>query len=123
MIVDVTLNEMDSSFEPTFGEVHIVSNGGGGEGGGENGATFIPSVSDEGVISWTNDKGLPNPKPVNIMGKPGVDGIDGKDGKDGVNGKDGKTPQKGVDYYTEADKSEMVQAVLSALPDYREVAH
>ena len=117
MIVDVTLNEMDSSFEPTFGEVHIVSNGGGGEGGGENGATFIPSVSDEGVISWTNDKGLPNPKPVNIMGKPGVDGIDGKDGKDG------KTPQKGIDYYTEDDKSEMVQAVLSALPDCREVRY
>ena len=34
---------------------------------GENGATFIPSVSANGVISWTNDKNLPNPAPVNIV--------------------------------------------------------
>lgn len=34
---------------------------------GENGATFIPSVSANGVISWTNDKNLPNPTPVNIV--------------------------------------------------------
>ena len=30
-------------------------------------------------------------------------------------GKDGKTPEKGVDYFTEADKAAMVQAVLDAL--------
>jgi hypothetical protein len=47
---------------------------------GENGATFTPSVSDEGVISWTNDKGLDNPDPVNIKGQQGKDGSDGKDG-------------------------------------------
>lgn len=29
---------------------------------------------------------------------------------------DGYTPVKGVDYYTEADKTELVQAVLNALP-------
>ena len=48
-------------------------------------------------------------------------GKDGKDGKDGLNGKDGidgYTPQKGVDYYTEADKAEMVSAVIAALPVY-----
>lgn len=56
-------------------------------------------------------------------GKDGQNGIDGKDGKDGTNGKDGHTPQRGVDYYTEADKSDMIQAVLSALPDNREVAY
>lgn len=31
-----------------------------------SGATFYPTVSDDGVISWTNDKGLPNPKPVEL---------------------------------------------------------
>lgn len=36
--------------------------------GGENGATFYPSVSDLGVLSWENDKFLPNPIPVNIAG-------------------------------------------------------
>lgn len=55
----------------------------------ENGATFIPSVSEEGMISWTNNKELPNPDPVNIKGEDGKDGIDGVDGKDGVNGVDG----------------------------------
>ena len=45
---------------------------GGAGGGGSDGATFTPSVSDEGVISWTNDKDLPNPEPVDIKGDPGA---------------------------------------------------
>lgn len=36
---------------------------------GENGATFTPSVNANGDLSWSNDKGLPNPKTVNIRGK------------------------------------------------------
>ena len=71
--------------------------GGGGGGSGENGATFTPYVSPEGVISWTNDKGLPNPEAVNIKGA------------------NGKTPQKGVDYWTEADKSEIKSYVDEAI--------
>lgn len=35
-----------------------------------------------------------------------------------INGKDGYTPQKGVDYFTETDKAEMVDLVLSALPTW-----
>lgn len=35
---------------------------------GEQGATFTPSVDSSGNISWTNDKGLPNPPTQNIMG-------------------------------------------------------
>lgn len=48
----------------------------------------------------------------------GVDYFDGQPGKDGKDGADGKTPVKGTDYYTEADKTEMVDAVLSALPTW-----
>ena len=33
---------------------------------GENGATFTPSLSDEGVLSWTNDQGLQNPAAVSM---------------------------------------------------------
>lgn len=40
-------------------------------------------------------------------------GQDGTNGKDGI---DGKTPVKGTDYYTDADKQEMVSLVLDALP-------
>lgn len=48
-------------------------------------------------------------------GDKGEDGANGKDGKDGA---DGYTPIKGTDYFTEADKAEMVSAVISALPIY-----
>jgi prepilin-type processing-associated H-X9-DG protein len=44
-------------------------------------------------------------------------GIDGKDGVDGKDGADGKTPIKGVDYYTEEDKAEMVEAVAESMPE------
>lgn len=34
-----------------------------------DGATFTPSVSATGDLSWTNDKGRENPEPVNIRGQ------------------------------------------------------
>lgn len=37
-------------------------------------AIFIPSVSEDGWISWTNTAGLPNPDPVYIKGPPGGGG-------------------------------------------------
>ena len=144
-------------------------------GKGDDGATFTPSVSADGIISWTNDKDLPNPEPVNIKGEkgdkgdrgeqgtPGVQGAKGETGATGekgadgtpathrwsgttlyitsasgtssanlkgdkgdkgdtgatgANGKDGYTPVKGTDYFTDADKAEMVSAVISALPTW-----
>lgn len=48
-------------------------------------------------------------------GKNGRDGLDGKDGKNGLNGKngeDGRTPEKGVDYFTDDEKREMVNEVV-----------
>lgn len=36
------------------------------------GATFTPSVSTDGIISWSNDKGLPNPPNVDIKGVSGT---------------------------------------------------
>lgn len=45
-------------------------------------------------------------------------GAPGKDGEDGEDGEDGKTPVKGVDYFTEVDKAEMVQEVLYDMPFY-----
>ena len=41
---------------------------------GDDGVTFTPSVSNEGVLSWTNDGGLPNPASVNIKGPTGATG-------------------------------------------------
>lgn len=115
---------------------------------GQNGATFTPAVSADGIISWTNDRELPNPEPVcikgadgkdgapgakgdkgdkgdrgergiqGIQGIPGAAGKDGADGAPGKNGADGRTPVLGVDYWTDADKAEIIAAVISALPVY-----
>ena len=44
-------------------------------------------------------------------------------GSNGAQGADGKTPVVGVDYFTEADKAELVSDVLSALPDAEGVSY
>lgn len=41
---------------------------------------------------------------------------------DSLKGENGYTPQKGVDYYTEADKDELVTRVLNSLPRAEEVS-
>ena len=55
-------------------------------------------------------------------GEQGPQGEPGRDGANGKDGVDGKTPVKGTDYYTEADKQEMVGLVLAALPVSEEVS-
>lgn len=45
------------------------------KGGGKDGTTFTPSVSEDGIISWTNDGGKENPAPVNIKGPKGDSGV------------------------------------------------
>ena len=37
-----------------------------------DGTTFTPTVSEDGVLSWTNDGDKPNPEPVNIKGEDGA---------------------------------------------------
>ena len=37
-----------------------------------DGTTFTPTVSEDGVLSWTNDGGKTNPEPVNIKGEDGA---------------------------------------------------
>lgn len=46
---------------------------------GDNGVTFIPSVTADGTMSWTNNGGMTNPEPVNLRGPAGKDGANGKD--------------------------------------------
>lgn len=72
MIIDAVFQEVDEMSGASFGDV-IVVNEGGTSPSGENGATFTPYVSADGIISWTNDKGLKNPTPVNIKGADGDD--------------------------------------------------
>lgn len=87
----------------------------GAGGGGGAGVTFTPQLSADGWLSWTNDGGLDNPAPVNIMGPAGPEGPVGPQGD---KGEPGKTPVKGTDYFTDADKAELVNSVLAALPTW-----
>lgn len=52
---------------------------------------------------------------TSIRGASGSAGSAGKDGADGKDGEDGYTPQKGVDYWTDADQEAIVQQVITAL--------
>ena len=68
---------------------------------GESGATFTPSVSSDGVISWVNNKNLPNPASVNVKGPKGDKGDTGEQGPQGEKGDTG-SGFKVLDYYTTA---------------------
>lgn len=96
---------------------------------GEDGATFTPSVDSSGNLSWTNDKELKNPAPVNIKGATFTPSVDegcnlswtndkglSNPGTVNIKGDTGYTPVKGTDYYTESDKNEMVGKVLGSIP-------
>lgn len=59
---------------------------------------FIPSVNENGVLSWTNKAGLENPQSVNITGSQGVQGpqgIQGPQGNIGPQGPQGIQGQQG----------------------------
>lgn len=96
--------------------------GGGGSGAGGVGGYYTPSVTRPAVdtmqVSFTpSAEDMPAVPPVSVVlpagpaGKDGQDGAPGKDGAQGPAGADGYTPQKGVDYYTDADKQEIAGIV------------
>lgn len=49
-------------------------------------AVYVPEVSEDGIISWTNDLELDNPEPVNIIGPQGPVGPEGPQGPQGNDG-------------------------------------
>ncbi len=76
------------------------------------------TAKDVGAISRDELQEATNEALAEAKASGEFDGKDGKDGVDGKDGKDGYTPVKGTDYFTDADKAEMVSAVISALPVY-----
>lgn len=73
-------------------------------------------TGEQGIQGEKGEKGETGAiGPQGPKGDPGAAGKDGANGKDGA---DGKTPVKGTDYFTAADKAEMVSAVIAALPVY-----
>lgn len=85
----------------------------GGGADGEDGYSPTASVeqtTDGAIITITDKDGTTTATITN--GKDGVDGDDGEDGEDGY------TPVRGTDYWTETDKTEIVNDVLAALPTW-----
>lgn len=99
----------------TVGYVNVPEKINTGEGGGENGATFIPTVSQNGIISWTNDKGLSNPVPVNIKGPKGEQGQQGEVGPPGPQGEQGIQGEKG-DHGDKGEKGDKGEQGLQGPP-------
>jgi lysophospholipase L1-like esterase len=89
---DVDINSAEDINQVAHAVIELEENGGVQ---GENGATFTPNVSAEGVISWTNDRGLQNPPPVNIKGEKGDKGEQGERGLQGIQGERGADGAKG----------------------------
>lgn len=74
-----------------------------------------PSINESGNwVIGTEDSGV---------SAKGIKGDKGDKGDTGAKGADGKTPVKGTDYFTEADKQELVNAVIAALPNGNGVAY
>ena len=94
------------SYVDQEGERHTITSQTVASDAGEDGATFTPHLSSSGVLSWTNDKGLPNPDPISIMGPTGAAGSTGPAGPTGPRGPRGlEGPQgpAGVDGTVEFD--------------------
>ena len=113
----------------------------------------VESNSDGAVISITDASGTTTAQIYNgSNGLPGADGFsptievtdtetgvlltitdstgtktatinDGAQGPQGVPGADGHTPVKGVDYFTESDKQEIIDAVKNSFVDGNEVSY
>ena len=48
------------------------------------GTVYTPHITDDGILSWTNDGNRDNPAPTNIKGPKGDTGPQGPAGRDGV---------------------------------------
>lgn len=55
-------------------------------GGGSSDKVWLPTVDENGDISWTLSESITPPETQNIKGAPGADGQNGQDGADGEDG-------------------------------------
>lgn len=131
MIGDLSLLETEarSDLVSAINEA-AAKDGGAGNGGadGEDGVgiesveqtTTSNASGGKNVITITLTDGTTSTFTVynGAVGARGEQGLPGENGNDGEDGKDGYTPVKGTDYWTDADKEEMVSDVLAALPTW-----
>lgn len=94
-----------------------------GDTGADGISVTSAEINSEGILifSFSNGKRSEIGRVVGEKGEQGIQGdqgIQGEQGQQGIQGEPGYTPQRGIDYYTDADKQEMITAVLAALPKW-----
>ena len=90
-----------------------INDGSDGSNGKDGTSVTVKSVSESTADGGSNVVTFSDGKTVTIK-----NGKTGATGNPGSNGKDGYTPQRGVDFWTEADQKAIVQQVITALPVY-----
>ncbi|WP_338630672.1 hypothetical protein [Clostridium baratii] len=88
-----TLEEIKREAEELIKKVDDKLNGITSDGG--SGKTWRPSVSEDGLLSWSEDNSDIPPENVNIKGPQGEQGIEGPQGPAGKDGKQGPTGPRG----------------------------
>lgn len=83
--------------------------------------TVSGEKGEDGVSPTVTTAAIDGGTRITITDVTGDKVVDVLNGKDGDPGENGNTPVKGVDYWTESDVNEIVQNVLTALPDGDEV--
>lgn len=83
----------------------VVGATGGVGAQGPKGDVYTPSISSDGILSWTNDGGLENPDPVNVIGPQGPQGDPGPQGIPGPAGASGTTDYSQLENKPTSDKS------------------
>lgn len=81
---------------------------------GDQGAAFTyADFSEEQLAALKGEKG--DTGDTGPQGEKGEKGDTGDTGPQGEQGEPGRTPERGIDYFTDADISEMVEAVRAQL--------
>ena len=117
-VVTATKSGKTTTINVDGAAIATVEDGADGKPGAAGADGITPTIGPNG--NWflgATDTGKPS------RGATGAPGKDGAKGASGAPGAPGKTPVRGTDYWTAADKQEIVNSVIAALPDGTEVAY
>ena len=117
-VVTATKSGKTTTISVDGAAIATVEDGADGKPGAAGADGITPTIGPNG--NWflgATDTGKPS------RGETGTQGKDGAKGAPGAPGAAGHTPVKGTDYWTAADKQEIVNSVIAALPDGTEVSY
>ena len=100
-------------------------------------AIYYPSVSEDGILSWTNDLGYENPTAISIAGPQGIqgergpEGLQGETGPQGPEGPQGPRGEQGPRGYkgdtftyndlTDEDKADLTQGFITCSDNVKRI--